>query len=148
MKNYQKEDEQVLRSKLTDLEYQVTQNDATEPAFNNKYWDNNAVGIYVDVTSGEPLFSSLDKYDSQCGWPSFTRPLAPELIAEKSDYKLFSVRTEVRSRSADAHLGHLFDDGPQQSGGLRYCINSASLRFIAVDDLQNAGYGRLLSLFE
>lgn len=148
MNNYQKADEQVLRLKLTDLEYQVTQNDATEPAFNNKYWDNNAVGIYVDITSGEPLFSSLDKYDSLCGWPSFTRPLAPGLLAEKSDKKLFSVRTEVRSRSADAHLGHLFDDGPKQSGGLRYCINSASLRFIAVDDLQDAGYGALLSLFE
>lgn len=148
MSDYKKAEKQLLRSQLTELEYQVTQHDATEPAFNNKYWDNKTTGIYVDITSGEPLFCSLDKYDSFCGWPSFTRPLEEHLITEKSDKKLFTLRTEVRSTTADAHLGHVFDDGPQQSGGLRYCINSASLRFIALDQMCDEGYAEFLSLFE
>jgi len=147
MADYNKPEQTKLREKLTELQYAVTQEEATEPAFNNIYWDNKQQGIYVDITSGEPLFSSLDKYDSHCGWPSFTKPLASELITEKVDNKLFATRTEVRSRSADSHLGHVFEDGPQEMGGLRYCINSASLRFIATEEMAEAGYEHLLTMF-
>ncbi len=147
MADYNKPTPQKLRDKLTDLQYAVTQEEATEPAFNNIYWDNHQQGIYVDIVSGEPLFSSLDKYDSHCGWPSFTKPLENEFITEKVDNQLFSTRTEVRSHHADSHLGHVFEDGPQEMGGLRYCINSASLRFIAIDEMADAGFESLLSLF-
>jgi len=147
MAEYNKPDTQVLREKLTDLQYAVTQEEATEPAFNNVYWDNKKAGIYVDIVSGEPLFSSLDKFDAHCGWPSFSKPLEEELITEKVDNQLFTTRTEVRSRSADSHLGHVFEDGPQETGGLRYCINSASLRFISVAEMPDAGYEHLLTLF-
>lgn len=148
MANYDKPEEQVLREKLTDLQYAVTQEEATEPPFNNGYWDNTKQGIYVDIVSGEPLFSSLDKYQSHCGWPSFTKPLENELVTEKVDHRLFATRTEVRSSTADSHLGHVFEDGPQEMGGLRYCINSASLKFIAIEEMADAGYEALLALFE
>ncbi|GLS90703.1 peptide methionine sulfoxide reductase MsrB [Psychromonas marina] len=147
MANYKKPEVHVLRESLTELQYAVTQEEATEPAFNNVYWDNTQQGIYVDIVSGEPLFSSLDKFDSHCGWPSFTQPLESELITEKVDNRLFATRTEVRSKDADSHLGHVFEDGPQETGGLRYCINSASLKFIPVEEMQSAGYEHLLELF-
>ena len=132
---------------LTPDQYHVTQKEGTERAFANEYWNHKEAGIYVDVVSGEPLFSSLDKFDSGTGWPSFTRPLAPDNIITKTDRKLLSVRTEVRSKYADSHLGHLFDDGPRPTGQ-RYCMNSASLRFIPVSQLREAGYEDFLPLFE
>ena len=136
-----------LKQQLTPLQYQVTQQDGTERAFNNEYWDNKAEGIYVDVVSGELLFSSLDKFESGTGWPSFTKPIDAENVVDKEDNKLFMGRTEVRSSQADSHLGHIFNDGPG-STGLRYCINSAALRFISKADMEQEGYGEYLSLFD
>jgi peptide-methionine (R)-S-oxide reductase len=135
-------------AKLTRNQYAVTQEDATEPAFRNEFWDNHDDGIYVDVVSGEPLFSSTDKFDSGSGWPSFTRPIEPAHVVEKEDRSFWMKRTEVRSTGGDSHLGHLFDDGPVADGGLRYCINSAALRFVPVAELESQGYGDYLSLFE
>lgn len=136
-----------LRQWLTPEQYHVTQEAGTEPPFRNAYWNEHRAGVYLDVVSGEPLFTSLDKFDSGCGWPSFTKPLAAEEVIERSDRSHGMVRTEVRSRTADSHLGHVFDDGPRDRGGLRYCINSAALRFVPVDDLEKEGLGRLLPLF-
>ena len=144
---FHKPTDNELRQSLTPVQYAVTQKEGTEPAFQNEYWDNHKAGIYVDVVSGEPLFSSLDKFDSGTGWPSFTKPLEPGNIHTKTDRRLFAQRTEVRSAHSDSHLGHVFDDGPQPTG-LRYCMNSASLRFIPVEKLKEAGYAEYLPLFE
>jgi methionine-R-sulfoxide reductase len=143
---YRKDPEAV--SRLTREQYQITQRNGTEPAFNNEFWDNKEPGIYVDVVSGEPLFASVSKYDSRSGWPSFTVPIEPGNVVEREDRSFGIARTEVRSAHGDSHLGHLFPDGPPEEGGLRYCINSAALRFIPADDLEREGYGAYLSLFE
>ena len=145
---FKKPTEAELRSRLTKEQYAVTQQNATETPFANEYWDEQREGIYVDITTGEPLFSSLDKFQSGCGWPSFAKPIDKKLIEEKEDKSYHMTRTEVRSKLGNAHLGHVFDDGPKQLGGLRYCINSASLRFIPKEDMQKEGYGEYLVLFK
>jgi len=147
MGTFKKPTDAELKQRLNPLQYQVTQHEGTERPFQNEYWNNHEPGIYVDVVSGEPLFSSLDKYDSGTGWPSFTKPLVPENIKTKTDRSLLMERTEVRSTSADSHLGHLFDDGPKPTG-LRYCMNSASMRFIPASKLAEEGYGQFAPLFE
>lgn len=147
MNDFKKPELDILKKKLSEEQFVVTQQCGTEPPFRNAYWNNHEPGIYVDVVSGDPLFSSLDKFDSKTGWPSFTRPLKAAAIVAKKDVSLGSVRTEVRSKMADSHLGHVFGDGPVEKGGLRYCINSASLKFIPVADMDQAGYGRFLEPF-
>jgi peptide-methionine (R)-S-oxide reductase len=144
--NYRKDPETI--SQLTPEQYEVTQQCGTEPAFNNEFWNNKEPGIYVDVVSGEPLFASVNKFDSGTGWPSFTVPIDPANVVEHSDRSYGMVRTEVRSAHGDSHLGHVFPDGPRDAGGLRYCINSAALRFIPLDDLEREGYGEFRTLFE
>lgn len=145
--NYTKPSDEELKKKLTPLQYQVTQHEGTEPPFKNEYWDNKREGIYVDITTGEPLFSSIDKYDSGTGWPSFTKPIDKMAVTEKTDRKLFIKRTEVRSKIGNAHLGHVFDDGPKDKGGMRFCMNSAAMRFVPKEDLEKEGYGKYLELF-
>lgn len=146
--NFKKPSDDILKKTLTKEQYAITQQNKTEPPFNNAYYNTDAPGIYVDVVSGEPLFTSLDKFDSGCGWPSFTQPIETEVINFKKDYSHHMQRTEVRSQLGDSHLGHVFDDGPIDRGGLRYCINSAALRFIPLEDMEKEGYGEWLSLFE
>ena len=146
MSDYRKTPEAIER--LTETQYRVTQREGTEPAFANAYWNNHEEGIYVDVVSGQPLFASTDKYDSGTGWPSFTRPIDDDAVRTRTDWKLLMPRTEVRSSSADSHLGHVFRDGPQDEGGLRYCMNSAALRFVPLAELDDQGYGAYRSLFD
>jgi peptide-methionine (R)-S-oxide reductase len=147
MSSFKKPTDAELKQKLSPLQYQVTQQEGTERPFQNEYWNNHEAGIYVDVVSGEPLFSSLDKFESGTGWPSFTKPLVPDNIKTKTDRSLLMTRTEVRSAHADSHLGHVFDDGPKPTG-LRYCMNSASMRFIPASKLVEEGYGEFASLFQ
>lgn len=147
-KKYIKPNNEELKNKLRDIEYRVTQESATERPFSHEYNDNFEEGIYVDIVSGEPLFSSKDKFDAGCGWPSFTKPVEDEHIVEERDLSHGMIRTEVRSKYGDSHLGHVFPDGPRDKGGLRYCINGASLRFIKKEDMEKEGYGEYLSLFK
>lgn len=148
MKDFKKPTPEELKKKLTPMQYQVTQQNGTEAPFQNEFWDHHGEGIYVDIVSGEPLFSSTNKFDSGCGWPSFTQPISKEMLVEKSDTSHSMTRTEIRSKHGDSHLGHVFNDGPKDKGGLRYCINSASLRFIPVDKLDSEGYGEWKKLFK
>lgn len=145
---YSKLTEQELREKLTTEQYNITQNANTEISFSNEYWNFFEDGIYVDITTGEPLFSSKDKYNSMCGWPSFTKPITPEVVTYHEDKSFNMVRTEVKSRAGEAHLGHVFEDGPKDKGGLRFCINSASIKFIPLSDMEAEGYGYLIPLVE
>lgn len=145
---FRKKSQEELKKELTPMQYQVTQNNGTEPPFRNEYFDNKKPGIYVDITTGEPLFISADKFDSGCGWPSFSRSLTADVVKEKKDATHGMIRTEVRSKTGDAHLGHVFDDGPADKGGLRYCINSASLRFVPESEMQKQGYGKYLPLLQ
>lgn len=146
-KSFEKPNAEELKSKLSEMQYAVTQKDATEAPFNNEYWDNKKAGIYVDVVTGEPLFTSTDKYDSGSGWPSFTKPISKDALVEKEDWKLFVKRVEVRSKTGDSHLGHVFPDGPGEDG-LRYCMNSAAMRFIPKDQMEKEGYGQYISIVE
>ena len=147
LESYTRPTDAELRQRLTPQQFKVARQEGTEPAFRNEYWDHHAAGIYVDVVSGEPLFSSRDKFDSGTGWPSFTRPIEPGNVVERQDRSFFTVRTEVRSRLADSHLGHVFPDGPPPTG-VRYCMNSAALRFVPVSELEQQGYGRYRNLFD
>lgn len=145
---YEKPSDETLKKQLTKLQYEVTQHSATERPFQNEYHLTDEPGIYVDITTGEPLFTSADKFISQCGWPAFSKPISPELVKEIDDSTFGMRRTEVRSKAGDAHLGHVFEDGPKDKGGLRYCINSASLRFIPLGDMEKEGYGEMIKLIE